>query len=121
MSCGIFRIVFNKTLVSPGWASLVAQWVKNLLTMQETWVQSLGPEDPLEKGMQPTPVSLPGELHGQRSLAGYSSRGRKKSDTAEPLTHTHITWLVFKVGLDPIRHISIENISMYFFRSKNIT
>ena len=32
------------------WASLVAQLVKNLSAMQETWVQSLGWEDPLEKG-----------------------------------------------------------------------
>ena len=34
-----------------GWASLVAQTVKNLPAMQATWVQSLGWEDPLEKGM----------------------------------------------------------------------
>ena len=33
------------------WASLVAQIVKNPPAMQETWVQSLGWEDPLEKGM----------------------------------------------------------------------
>ena len=33
------------------WASLVAQIVKNLPAMQETWVQSLGWEDPMEKGM----------------------------------------------------------------------
>ena len=33
------------------WASLVAQMVKRLLAMQETWVQSLGWEDPLEKEM----------------------------------------------------------------------
>ena len=33
------------------WASLVAQLVKNLPAMLETWVQSLGWEDPLEKGM----------------------------------------------------------------------
>ena len=33
------------------WASLVAQTVKNLAAMQETWVQSLGWEDPLEEGM----------------------------------------------------------------------
>ena len=33
------------------WASLVAQMVKNLPVMQETWVQSLGQEDPLEKGI----------------------------------------------------------------------
>ena len=32
------------------WASLVAQLVKNLPAMQETWVQSLGWKDPLEKG-----------------------------------------------------------------------
>ena len=42
-------------------ASLVAQMVKNLPTTQGTWVQSLGQEDPLEKGMQPTPVFLTGE------------------------------------------------------------
>ena len=34
-----------------GWASLVAQMVKHLTTMQETQVQSLGSEDPLEKEM----------------------------------------------------------------------
>ena len=33
------------------WASIVAQAVKNLPVMQDTWVQSLGWEDPLEKGM----------------------------------------------------------------------
>ena len=38
----------------------------------EMWVRSLGWEDPLEEGMAPTPVFLPGESHGQRSLAGYS-------------------------------------------------
>ena len=37
-------------LVQSSWASLVAQVVKNLLTMQEAWVQSLGWEHALEKG-----------------------------------------------------------------------
>ena len=59
--------------------------VKNLLAMQEIRVQCLGPEDSLEKGMQPTPVFLPGESHGQRSLGGYSPRGHKGSDTTEGL------------------------------------
>ena len=46
----------NRTWIA--WAtSLVAQMVKNLPPMQETWVQSLGREDPLEKGMA-THVSL---------------------------------------------------------------
>ena len=37
-------------LLHCSWASLVAQLVKNLPAMQETWVQSLGWEDPMEKG-----------------------------------------------------------------------
>ena len=44
--------------------------VKDLPTIQETWVRSLGREDPLEE--EPTPVFLAGEFHGQRSLEGYS-------------------------------------------------
>ena len=59
--------------------------VKNLPAMQETWVRSLGWDDPLEKGMTTTPVFLPGESHGQRSQAGYSPWGYKKSDTTERL------------------------------------
>ena len=52
------------------------------------WVQSPGLEDPLRRKWQPTPVSLPGKPHGQRSLGGYSPWNLKKSDTAEH-THTH--------------------------------
>ena len=63
--------------------------VKNLPAMQETRVQSLGQEDPLEKGWLPTPV-LSGESHGQRSLVSYSSWGHKELDMNERLTHTHI-------------------------------
>ena len=40
--------------------------------LQETQVQSLGWENPLEKEMQPTPVFLPGKSYGQGSLVGYS-------------------------------------------------
>ena len=47
------------------------------------WVRSLGQEDPLEEGMATTPVFLPGESHGQRSLAGYSPWGCKESDIIE--------------------------------------
>ena len=41
------------------------------------WVQSLGQEASLKKDRQPTPVFLPGKIHGQRSLVGYSPWGRK--------------------------------------------
>ena len=54
------------------------QMVKNPPAMRETWVQSLGWEDPLEKG---SPVFLLGKFHGQRSLAGYSPWGSKEWDT----------------------------------------
>ena len=60
--------------------------VKYLPVTQDTWVRSLGWDDPLEKGMAPTPVLLPGESHGQRSLAGYSPRGHKESDRTAGLT-----------------------------------
>ena len=71
-----------------GRKSEVAQKVKRLPALQETWVRSLGWEDPLEKWMathsrQPTLVFLPGEFHGQRTLVGYNPWGLKESDTTE--------------------------------------
>ena len=53
--------------------SPVAQTVKNPPAMRVTWVQSLGREHPLEKGMATHSSILPGEVHGQRSLVGYST------------------------------------------------
>ena len=54
------------------WASLVAQLVKNLPTMQETWVRSLGWEDSLEKGKA---------THS--SILAYTVHGVAESDTSE--------------------------------------
>ena len=68
--------------------SLVAQRLKRLPPMRETQVRSLGQEDPQRRKWQSTPVFLPGESHGRRSLVGYSPRGRKESDTTEWL---HLT------------------------------
>ena len=55
------------------WASLVAQMVKNLPVMQETWVWSLGWEDPLEKGMATYLVFLPGKSSWTEELGGLQS------------------------------------------------
>ena len=63
------------------WASLVAQLVKYPPAMWVTWVQTLGWEDPLEKGTLPTPAFWPGEFHGL-----YSPWGGKESDTTERLS-----------------------------------
>ena len=69
------------------WTSLVVRRVKNPPAMWETWVRSLGWENPLEEGMathpsQPNPTYLENP-HGERSLAGYSPWVRKESDTTE--------------------------------------
>ena len=59
---------------------------------------------PWQRARQPTPVSLPGESHGQRSPRVYSPQGHKESDTAEATQHTHTSvfsplghFLLFKV------------------------
>ena len=52
--------------------------VKNPPAMQETWVRSLGQEDPLEKEMATHFNIFVWESHAQRSLEGYSPRGCKR-------------------------------------------
>ena len=54
-------------------ASLVAQTVKNLPAMKETWVQSLGQEDPLEKGMSTHSSILAWRIPSIEELAGLQS------------------------------------------------
>ena len=68
--------------------------------------QSLGREDPLEKGWQPTPVFLPGKSCGQRILADYNTWGHKESDPTELITlytythtNTHSYILVFSLQI----------------------
>ena len=68
------------------WAFLVAQLVKNPPAMQRPvfgpWVGKI----PWRREWLPTTVFLPGEFHGQSSLAGYSSWDNKESDTIERLS-----------------------------------
>ena len=59
-----------------------------MLEKLDTWVRSLGHEDPQRRQCQPTPVFLPRESHGQRSLVGYSLKGHKKLDIIE-CVHIH--------------------------------
>ena len=49
------------------------------------WVQSLGPEDLLQKGMEIHSSILAWKSHGQRSLAGKSAWGHKELDTVEAI------------------------------------
>ena len=70
-------------------ASLVAQTEKNLPTMQQIWVQSLGWEDPLEKEMAANSSTLTWRIPWERNLGGYSPWGHKELDIYVSLTHTH--------------------------------
>ena len=66
---------------------MVPQMVKNLPATRETWVQSLGREDPLEEGMATQPSFLAWRIPWtERSLAGYSPWGGKESDMTERVT-----------------------------------
>ena len=69
--------------------SLVTQMVKCLPAMQEIWVQSLGPEDPLEKDMATHSSILARRIPRAEEPGGYSPWGRKELDTTEWHTHTH--------------------------------
>ena len=66
------------------WASLVAQRLKRLPAMWETWVRSLGWEDPLEKEMATHSSILAWRIPWMEEH-GYSPQGRKESDTTERL------------------------------------
>ena len=47
---------------------------------------------------KPTPVFLPGELHGQRSLVSYSPWDHRESDRTEQLTHTQVQDIAYRMG-----------------------
>ena len=67
-------------------ASLVAHTVKNLLIIKETWVQSLGWEDPLEKGIATHPYILAWKIPWTKEPGRLQSRDGKELDTTEQLT-----------------------------------
>ena len=58
--------------------------------MQETrdWFSPLSGEDPLRRAWQPTPILLPGESHGQRSLMAYHPQCGKELDMIEATQHS---------------------------------
>ena len=77
-----YRLTWEDDLMVGTWASLVAQWQRICLLMLEMWVWSLGCKDPLEKEMVTCFNILAWEIHGQRSLEGYSSWGCEELDWA---------------------------------------
>ena len=91
-------------------ASLVAQIVKSLPAMRETWVRSLGQENLLEKGMAIPSVFFPGEPHRQRSLVGCSPWGCSRTRPRDwitsftSLTFACILQFCHELGLGSLTH-----------------
>ena len=86
MCCMLVSVVYNSVTpqaVAPWiiWTSLVAQLLKNLPAVRETWVRSLVGKIPWRRERLPTPVFWSGEFHGL-----YSPWGHKESDTTERLS-----------------------------------
>ena len=117
------RLSFHFTLVNTQ-VSLEAQTIKNLPAIQETWVPSLGGENPLEKGMATHLVFLPGEFHRQRNLVGYSPwdhRVRHDWETLASLTLLLVNTQTVVMNLkDELTFIFHTIFPCYFFRGKQL-
>ena len=74
---------------------LVAQMVKKPPAIWKTRFSPGVGKILCRREWQPTPGFLPGEFHGQRSLAGYSLQGHKEWDTTERVTHTWLFMLMY--------------------------
>ena len=83
------------------WASLVVQMVKHLPAMWETWVQSLGWEDPLEKAMATHSSTLAWKIPWMEETGRLQSMGSQRvgHDWATSLTCHQFTWIKdFKIS-----------------------
>ena len=76
----------------------MAQMVKSLPAMRETWIQSLGQEDPLEKEMATHSSILAWKIPWTKKPGGYSTWGHKELDTTEWLTHMPIIEVVVRIN-----------------------
>ena len=91
----------------------MAQLVKNASAMRETWVQSLGWEECLQRERVPTPVFWPGEFHGL-----YSPWDCKESDAAERLSHKTGHGLgLFLFHVNILAHCSLSAIIRFLLRA----
>ena len=89
--------------------SLVAQMVKNLLAVQETWVRSLGWEDPLEKGTATHSSILAWRIP-------WTDRGIAESDMTEP-TNTLLLLCISAKPSYSLSSVSIMHFQAYLFRT----
>ena len=77
-SCIYSKTLWSVHLPNSSWAFLVAQMVKDLPAMQETWVPSLGWEDPSKKGMATHSSILARGIPWTEELGGLQSLGSQR-------------------------------------------
>ena len=89
----------------------MAQRLKRLPAMRETWVRSLGQEDSLEKEMATHSSILAWRIPWTEEPGGLQSTGRKESDTTERLhTHSHTHMIILGEGNGtPLQYSGLEN------------
>ena len=98
VSVSLVQLFVTPQTVAPWiiWTSLVAQLLKNLPAVRETWVRSLGWEDPLEKEMATHSSILAWRILWTEELGGLQSMGRKESDTTEGV-HFHFHFSLYLI------------------------
>ena len=84
--CDLFQLLTGHLAGFPG-----GTMVKNPPASAGDTGLKMGGKMPERRKWQPTPIFLPRKSHGQRSLAGYSPRGCKESDTTEGRSTAHKT------------------------------
>ena len=102
-------------IYKPLWASLGVQMVRNLLAMQETWVWSLGWEDPLEEGMATHSNILTWRILWTEEPNGLQSMGLQRVNTTEwltlrfhnPVWNVRSTYHFKKMGLSPLSSLIV--------------
>ena len=90
------------------WVSLVAQLVKNPPALQETWVRSLGWEDPLEKGK-----ATHSSILACRIPWTVYPWGHKESDTAEQLSLSLFTWKDYAQFCKSLRKLRVSQVDRF--------
>ena len=120
--CCVFMVSYSHIQ-----ASLVAQMVKNLPAMQETRVQPLGREDPLEKDMATHSSTLVWRIPWAEEPGGLQSWGHKESDMTERLSTAHGVcrhWDYILSSLGGryfLRHLSLIMDPLLSFHSEKIS
>ena len=92
----------------------MAQTVKHLPAMRETWVRSLGQEDPLEKAMATHSNTLAWKIPRSEEPGGHSPWGRRLSDVALTVT-VPSPYIAPPLSLSPLVNTSLWSVSLFLF------